>query len=325
MTASAPDPHQSSGNPGTFSLNESDEIEITAHPELTAEQAILIDFHSVINMIGVLHECLELLQAEKVAGLESAKARVFRLSEEIKSAAAHGRQFELARTFSVFLAAEIETVIRSSPAPGESPEVAGIRETIFSVLEVFQVRMAELHDRFSNPRAWVSFTAGKLSASIGQVLSAIEKNARGRYRIVRNIAEQTPRDYQVHLDISSAGGGEFFMPPVLHDVFRDLIANAIKYTLAGGKIIAGLHASEKGVRLVIEDNGLGIPREEMRKVVEFGYRASNVLKRRTLGGGFGLTKAFWTAKSFSGRMWVRSRVGAGTRVTLFIPAQSHRA
>jgi signal transduction histidine kinase len=114
------------------------------------------------------------------------------------------------------------------------------------------------------------------------------------------------------------------MPPVLHDVLRDLIANARKYTPPGGRISAGLHSSEEGLRLVVEDNGLGIPRDELQKVVGFGYRASNVSDKRTLGGGFGLTKALWVAKNFGGRMWVRSRLGVGTRVTLFIPSQTDK-
>ena len=51
----------------TSVLDESDEIELASAPALTAEQEIIVDLHSVINLIGVLHGCLELLQAEMVA------------------------------------------------------------------------------------------------------------------------------------------------------------------------------------------------------------------------------------------------------------------
>ena len=306
----------------TSVLDESDEIEIAAAPVLTLEQEIIVDLHSVINLIGVLHGCLELLQAEMVEGLENAKLRVYRLSEDIKSAAAQGRPFQLESTFPTFLAAEIESALQGNPAIAESDEVMELRETIATVLEVFNVRLGELQARLSHPRAWVRFSTAQLTASIQQVLAAIEQNSRGRYRIVKNIAEQTPRDYQVDLDISSTSGDQFFMPPVLQDVLRDLIANARKYTPPGGRISAGLHSSQDGLRLVVEDNGVGIPRDELQNVVDFGYRASNVLEKRTLGGGFGLTKALWVAKNFGGRMWVRSRLGVGTRVTLFIPSQA---
>ena len=309
----------------TSVLDESDEIELASAPVLTLEQEIIVDLHSVINLIGVLHGCLELLQAEMVEGLENAKLRVYQLSQDIKSAAAQGRPFQLESTFPTFLAAEIECALQANPAIAESEDVIELRETIATVLEVFNVRLGELQARLSHPRAWVRFSTAQLAASIQQVLAAIEQNSRGRYRIVKNIAEQTPRDYQVDLDIASTSGDEFFMPPVLQDVLRDLIANARKYTPPGGRISAGLHSSEDGVRLVVEDNGVGIPRDELQKVVDFGYRASNVLEKRTMGGGFGLTKALWVAKNFGGRMWVRSRLWVGTRVTLFIPSQAGKA
>jgi len=38
-----------------------------------------------------------------------------------------------------------------------------------------------------------------------------------------------------------------------------------------------------------------------------------------MGGGFGLTKAFLVTKRLGGRMWIRSAVGAGTRITLKVP------
>jgi signal transduction histidine kinase len=38
-----------------------------------------------------------------------------------------------------------------------------------------------------------------------------------------------------------------------------------------------------------------------------------------MGGGFGLTKAFLVTKQFGGRMWIKSELGVGTRITLKLP------
>jgi signal transduction histidine kinase len=38
-----------------------------------------------------------------------------------------------------------------------------------------------------------------------------------------------------------------------------------------------------------------------------------------MGGGFGLTKAFFVTKQFGGRFWIASRLGYGTQVRLWIP------
>ena len=303
-------------------IDESDEIEFTSAPELTPEQAVIVDLHSVINLISVLYGCLELLELEIGCPVGRAKERVFELSEAIKEAARNGSEIPLDRSFPESLSSEIDFALKNATPSSGSKNFNELRETIASVLEIFVVRVEELLVRIQNPQAWAKFSTTQLAESIEQVLAAIEQNAHGRYRIVKNIAEQTPHDYQVDLDVSSDTGEEFLMPPVLQDVLRDLIANARKYTAPGGKISAGLHSSAEGLRLVIEDNGSGIPKDELRKVSEFGYRASNVQGKRTLGGGFGLTKALWVAKQFNGRMWIRSRLGVGTRITLFIPRGS---
>ena len=105
-------------------------------------------------------------------------------------------------------------------------------------------------------------------------------------------------------------------------MFRDLIANARKYTPPGGIINAGLRDDGKQITLVVEDNGMGIPTDEIEKVVDFGYRATNARDRRTCGDGFGMTKAYATVRRFNGRFWIKSSVGAGTKITIRIPRPS---
>ena len=298
-------------------LTEADEIELLAPPSLTAEQEILVDLHSVINLVTVLSGCLELLDGELGGALASARGAVEELVRGVQSSAAGGASPVL----DAALADRLEADIRSAmAASGSSAEAGEIAATIFSVLEVFRVRAAELQARRGKLTEWKTFTTDGLTQSLDQVLAAIEQNARGRYRIVKNIAQQSPVDYQVDLKITNEGGREFAMPPVLQDVLRDLVANARKYTPGGGRISAGIHAAPDGIRLVVEDNGIGIPRGELDRVAEYGFRATNALGRRTMGGGFGLTKALWVAKKFGGRMWLRSKLDVGTRVSIFIPA-----
>jgi len=100
---------------------------------------------------------------------------------------------------------------------------------------------------------------------------------------------------------------------------RDLIANARKYTAQGGIIAAGLFEGLRELRFVVHDTGCGIPEPELRRVVEFGRRGSNVSNVRTMGGGFGLTKAYYVTKQFGGRMWIASRVDIGTRISITLP------
>ena len=104
---------------------------------------------------------------------------------------------------------------------------------------------------------------------------------------------------------------------------RDLLANARKYTPPGGQISSGVYVGPDYLRLVVEDNGRGIPEADLDRVVRFGERGSNVADVRTMGGGFGLTKACMLAQRLGGRAWIASRENVGTRVTLEIPRPRH--
>lgn len=90
-------------------------------------------------------------------------------------------------------------------------------------------------------------------------------------------------------------------------------------TLPGGHIDAGLRDNGHNLRLVVQDTGCGIPADEIERVVDFGYRATNVQSKATKGGGFGLTKAYYLTSKLGGSMWIESTLGQGTRITLEIP------
>lgn len=100
---------------------------------------------------------------------------------------------------------------------------------------------------------------------------------------------------------------------------RDLIMNARKYSFPGGVINAKM--INDGSKLVIEvkDNGMGIEEDEIQHIIEFGVRGSNVAQRRTLGAGFGLTKAYFFSKQFNGSFTVKSAIGVGSTFTISIP------
>ena len=80
----------------------------------------------------------------------------------------------------------------------------------------------------------------------------------------------------------------------------------------------------RGLFLKVTDQGIGIPEEEVEKVTRYGYRASNVFDRRTMGGGYGLTKAYQLCKKFHGRFFIESDEGKGTciEMTLFPEASA---
>jgi signal transduction histidine kinase len=297
------------------------EVEITDLPELTGEQSALIDMHSVVNIMNVLLNELEYL--EEVIGegeqLQPAVDAIQRMHLGLRSSDDVGAELGNLLSSEDRVMEAVHAALEARPDAGEDPDVRDSVSNLQSVFAVLDTRARELLDRVHAPEKWTDHDVEQLTANFTQVLAAIEKNSKGRYRIVHNIAEQEPQDYIVNFGIESVDGTLINMPPVLQDVMRDLIANARKYTEPGGELSTGLVDNGKELRFVVEDSGRGIPADEVERVVEFGQRASNVDDTSTMGGGFGLTKAYLVTRQFGGRMWIASRPGAGTRITISIP------
>jgi signal transduction histidine kinase len=296
-------------------------VEINDLPQLTQEQGALIDMHSVVNIMNVLLNELEYLQ------------EVLREGEQLQPAVDAVQQIHLRLRTSDDVGADlgdllkcedrvmevVHAVLEVHPNAVDDPDVRASVKNLQSVFAVLDTRARELLDRVRAPGRWTDHDVKQLTANFTNVLAAIEKNSKGRYRIVYNIAEQERQDYMVSFGIESVDGAIINMPPVLQDVMRDLIANARKYTEPGGEITAGLVDNGKELRFVVADTGRGIPSDEVRQVVEFGKRGSNVDDKETMGGGFGLTKAYLVTRQFGGRIWITSRPGAGTRIAISIP------
>jgi signal transduction histidine kinase len=297
------------------------EVEITDLPELSREQTALIDMHSVVNIMNVLLNELQYLQEvlREAEPLQPALDAIQRIHRDLRSsedvAADLGNLLECEdRVMGV-----VQAMLEAHPDAVKDPDVKDSVGNLRSVFAVLDTRARELLDRVRVPGRWTDHDIEQLTANFTNVLAAIEKNSKGRYRIVYNIAKQERQDYMVGFGIESVDGDTIHMPPVLQDVMRDLIANARKYTEPGGEINAGLVDDGRELRFVVEDTGRGIPPDEIQQVVEFGKRGSNVDDKETMGGGFGLTKAYLATRQFGGSMRIASRPGAGTRITLRIP------
>lgn len=187
------------------------------------------------------------------------------------------------------------------------------------ILDVVDVRVREILARHEAPGAWRALPAEDIEAGMRQVFEAIARNARGRYGIVFAPDEGGPTDYRIELEVRGGEDGTLYLPPVLVDCFRDLTANARKYSEPGSSIRASLVDTGEEVVLEVRDAGRGIPEEEIPEVVAFGVRGSNTRPEETQGGGFGLTKAYLVCRQHGGRMWIESAPGAGCAITLRLP------
>lgn len=298
------------------------EIEIENCPPLKPEEESMIEMHSLINIFSVLHGELVLLGlvlANNDSYLEEGLTEVEQMVDALRHPDRSRPALRGLAAFRSRIDSQVAAALDRHPDSRHLPEVRDSLNNMEAVMIILTKRVDEILSRDDWNR-WERIPVERLYSNFMEVFEAMEKHSRGRYRIIYNLAQQEARDYYVRLDLSTADNSRtLLVPSVIIDVLRDLLANSRKYTPLGGKISAGLFESATSVRLVVEDTGRGIPTEEITKVVEFGRRGSNVGDVRTLGGGFGLTKALRVTKSLGGRLWIASRLGSGTRVRLEVP------
>jgi signal transduction histidine kinase len=298
-----------------------EEIEITGPLELDPEERDLLVMHSVRNLLSVVVTSLNLLQSRLgvVEPLEEVIDRACALAHALRFRNTWRETLTGVVGLPAMLDARLGPLLAAQGDRAGEPGVNQDLENLRSLFSVAGVRVAEIMDRLDAEEGWHEHKIEALRTNLHDFLAAVEKNAGGRYRIVTAPGDAAPGDYVAQVDITSVGGATIRMPAVVQDVMRDLLANARKYTPPGGRLRAALDDDGRRLRLVVEDSGRGIPTDQVNDVVKFGFRGRNVTRDETMGGGFGLTKAYETVRRWNGRMWIASQEGAGTRVTLEIP------
>ena len=118
---------------------------------------------------------------------------------------------------------------------------------------------------------------------------------------------------QAHLDGVEAA----FCSPRVSRVVQNLVQNAIRHTPVAGSVRIEGHHGDRSLVLVVEDNGEGIPPEQVERIFEPFWRGD--ASRSTDGSGLGLTLAKRIVDALGGTIGVESRVGSGSRFAVVLP------
>lgn len=291
------------------------------HPiVLDSSQQSILDMHSLLNILNVIVSELYLLQINTFFDNEIKEALELnqKFAKDMYIKKTRLKRFSMIDDFIKQNISHLENFREQLPTD-KLEEFESSNSNLLSVFGILKTRITEIMNRFDTEEKWLPHNISQLMTNFADVFAAIEKNSKGRYKIVYSADEHDENSYLVDLKIQSGDGDIIYMPPVMQDVFRDLIANARKYTEIGGKIRAALINDGTNLTIEVEDTGVGIPEEQIDLVVDFGYRADNVLHVQTRGGGFGLTKAYQICKRNNGRFWIDSKVAQGTLLKIEIP------
>jgi signal transduction histidine kinase len=109
-------------------------------------------------------------------------------------------------------------------------------------------------------------------------------------------------------------------PGQLDRVLMNLLTNAVKFTPAGGTVHLLARRAGDEVVLTVTDTGMGIPAGEQKALFTRFFRASNAVRQAVPGTGLGLAIVGTVVDNHGGRIVVESVEGAGTTVTIRLPA-----
>ena len=142
--------------------------------------------------------------------------------------------------------------------------------------------------------------------------------------VVRNSLEA----YKFHIrdlgfEIESKLPGKLVMPKIDKDaisqVLLNLLSNAVKYSEDRKYIGVEVSKNSTSVLISVTDLGVGIPKEQSKKIFNKFYRVHTIKTKATQGSGLGLTLAKHIIGAHGGSIEVESEVGKGSKFTIRIP------
>ncbi|MDO8492270.1 MAG: HAMP domain-containing sensor histidine kinase [bacterium] len=102
-------------------------------------------------------------------------------------------------------------------------------------------------------------------------------------------------------------------------VFQNLLENSVKYTSINGHITLELRNRMNDVLVSVQDDGIGIPKEEQKAIFNRFYRGSEAIKNQAEGSGLGLYLAKAIVEGHGGKIWFESEIGKGATFYFTIP------
>jgi signal transduction histidine kinase len=126
----------------------------------------------------------------------------------------------------------------------------------------------------------------------------------------------------LHYDFSSCGDDPVVRadPEKLRQILLNLLANAVKFTEAGGRVTLACHCDGATLRMTVHDTGRGIPADQLSRVFDpFVQVDRHLTPTSQQGVGLGLSISRDLAIGMGGQLEAESTVGEGSAFTLVLP------
>ncbi len=105
----------------------------------------------------------------------------------------------------------------------------------------------------------------------------------------------------------------------MRQVLINILANAVKFTPAGGRVRLAMSRTEKGLLIQVSDTGIGIPADKIEMAMEPFSQVEAGASRNYQGTGLGLPLAKRLVELHGGALSLKSEVNQGTTVSIILP------
>jgi two-component system phosphate regulon sensor histidine kinase PhoR len=105
----------------------------------------------------------------------------------------------------------------------------------------------------------------------------------------------------------------------IHQVFSNLIDNAMKYGKSGGRVVLGARQMQRAIEFYVSDFGAGISSEHLPRLFERFYRVDKARSRESGGTGLGLAIAKHIMRAHGGSIRAESELGNGSTFLFTLP------
>lgn len=158
------------------------------------------------------------------------------------------------------------------------------------------IRLSEL-DRTDSQSAFEKFDLNEI---VSECMEALDVNAKNR---------------QVTLEYTGEKCNICGSKEMMRELTDNLVQNAIRYNKPNGSVWVEVHGGDQP-RLVVKDNGIGIPADEQQRIFERFYRVDKSRSKATGGTGLGLAIVKHIVEIHDAKLSLESEPGQGTTITV---------
>lgn len=138
------------------------------------------------------------------------------------------------------------------------------------------------------------------------------------HEIISRLAPQAAKN-RVRLELTGESVKYTGIRQILDEMIYNITENAIKYNNPGGKVSVWAGNTLQGKKVVVTDNGIGIPEDQIDRIFERFYRVDKSHSKERGGTGLGLSIVKHGVMLHHGEVHVESKLGEGTRIELVFP------